>query len=80
MAATPTIQQCTARKAADMYALWLRDLDAVRRQFDSLRRNPPTSAAFPTFGMRAAAADALLQRLQQAWSLHGVSAMASLCI
>ncbi|KAK9814943.1 hypothetical protein WJX73_002724 [Symbiochloris irregularis] len=70
MAATPTIQQCTARKAGDMYALWLRDLDAVRQQFDSLRRNPPTSAAFPTFGMRAAAADALLQRLQGAFTLH----------
>lgn len=50
-----------------------RDLDAVRQQFDSLRRNPPTSAAFPTFGMRAAAADALLQRLQGAFTLHAVS-------
>ena len=72
MAVTPIVRACVARKAGDMYQTMLREVEAVRKHFEALRRVPPANAAVPAYGMRAATASGMLLRLDKLQAAHQV--------
>ena len=79
MAVRPAVQQCLRQHVEAFYAGSLAaELDAVKLEFEALRRAGVGDPALPRFAGQAVAAERLLKRLQGSYDAVQVSVLAKL--
>lgn len=53
MAKRESVQRCIERKTTDFHNRFMAEINAVKRHFDLLRRNPPKSPSMPKYAGQA---------------------------
>jgi len=69
LAKRDAIQRCVEKKTVDMYLLFIRMVEEVRRDFDENRRAPPLRNNEPRWAGSALWAKSLAQSVQESWAL-----------
>eukprot|EP00163_Fabomonas_tropica_P002875 TRINITY_DN1232_c0_g1_i1.p1 TRINITY_DN1232_c0_g1~~TRINITY_DN1232_c0_g1_i1.p1 ORF type:complete len:4516 (+),score=1594.38 TRINITY_DN1232_c0_g1_i1:127-13674(+) len=64
-----SIKRCVDKKAADVFALFLRDIGEVKKDFDMNKRNPPLQPSHPKFAGQAWWSKSLQNRLKHQFNL-----------
>ncbi len=68
LAHRPTIKNCAEKKAVEMRALFLKQCQKVRHEFDDFHRNPPLKVDEPYFAGAALWAKSLFLFVENGWT------------
>ncbi len=80
MAKRESIKRAVERKTADFHRLFIDDLNMVKKQFDLLKRVPPSDPVLPRYAGQATIALVLAKRVDNTWqALQVLLLLASSC-